>query len=64
MTKPGAKRASVIEPTQRGAEREAKRILRNEGGGEVRIRDEKGRIRDSDTVPPAADPNPPKDKKH
>jgi hypothetical protein len=27
----------------------------------VRINNEQGRIRDSDTVPPARDPNPPKD---
>ena len=64
VTKPGADRASTVERTQRGAEQAAKRIVRNEGGGEVRIRNEKGRIRDSDTVPPARDPNPPKDRKH
>jgi hypothetical protein len=50
--------------TQGAAEREAKRQVRDEGGGEVRIHRPDGTIRDSDTVPPGHDPNPPKDKKH
>jgi hypothetical protein len=50
--------------TQREAEERAKRIVGNEGGGEVRIHGRDGRIRDSDTVPPGHDPNPPKDRKH
>lgn len=32
--------------------------------GEVRIHSPKGPIRDSDTVPPGNDPNPPLDQKH
>ena len=32
--------------------------------GEVRIHGLDGRIRDSDTIPPARDPFPPRDKRH
>lgn len=64
MKRDSATRASAITHTQSDAEREAKGFARNSGGGEVRIHDLKGRIRDSDTVPPARDPNPPMDKKH
>ena len=61
---PNSKRVSSIHPTQREAEIAAKQIVSNLGGGEVRIQDVKGRWRDSDTVPPGNDPNPPKDRKH
>lgn len=64
VKKPGSERASSHHDTQRAAEQRAKDISRNQGGGEVRIHDQKGRIRDSDTMPPARDPNPPKDEKH
>lgn len=64
VVKPGAERASGIFDTQREAEGRAKEIVRREGGGEVRIHNRKGQIRDSDTVPPANDPSPPRDKKH
>ncbi len=64
VVKPGAKRASDILPTQRDAEKRAKTIVSNEGGGEVRIHGRDGRIRDSDTVAPGNDPHPPKDTKH
>lgn len=53
---PNAKRASSHHDTQKQAERRAKEIVRNLGGGEVRIHGEDGRIRDSDTVSPAKDP--------
>jgi len=59
----GASRASGTSRTQALAEREAKRLSSLTGGGEVRIHGEDGKIRDSDTVKPANDPNPPKDKK-
>lgn len=62
--KEGSDRASGTERTQAQAEREAKRLAGLSGGGEVRIHGEDGKIRDSDTVKPAHDPNPPKDKKH
>ena len=61
---PGAKRASSVQPTQREAEKAAKRIVDNLGGGEVRVQGRNGRWRDSDTVPPGNDPYPPKDNKH
>ncbi len=60
----GASKASSHTETQREAEADAKRFAHNTGGGEVRIHGLDGRIRDSDTVPPGNDPNPPKDKKH
>lgn len=59
----GASRAGGTSRTQALAEREAKRLSYLTGGGEVRIHGEDGKIRDSDTVKPANDPNPPKDKK-
>lgn len=61
---PGSKRASSHHATQAEAERRAKEIVGNAGGGEVIIHDKQGRIRDKDTVPPGNDPNPPKDKTH
>jgi len=60
----GAKRASSNHGTQAQAEAAAKRYSGNQGGGEVRIHRPDGTIRDSDTVGPARDPNPPKDTKH
>lgn len=59
-----ASRASSHTDTQREAEIDAKRFSANSGGGEVRIHGLDGKIRDSDTVPPGHDPNPPKDKVH
>ena len=64
VQKPGASRASSHHSTQAEAEARAKQIVARAGGGEVRIHDRKGRIRDSDTVPPGRDPNPPRDTKH
>lgn len=60
---PGAGRASSHHDTQADAERRAKEIVRNRGGGEVRIHGRDGRIRDSDTVAPGNDPNPPRDRR-
>ncbi len=60
---PGASRASSHHDTQVGAERRAKDILGNLGGGEAVIHDRHGRIRDSDTVPNGNDPFPPRDTK-
>ena len=61
---PGSERASSVHDTQREAEQAAKRTVSNLGGGEVRIQGRDGKWRDSDTVPPGNDPNPPRDKKH
>jgi len=60
----GADRVSEYFDTQVEAERAAKEFSSNSGGGEVRIHGLDGRIRDSDTVPPGNDPNPPEDTKH
>jgi len=60
----GAKRAAGNYDTQAEAEKAAKKMSSNSGGGEVRIHSPKGPIRDSDTVAPGNDPNPPRDKKH
>jgi len=63
------KKAGVDKPesthrTQGAAEKSAKRTVGALGGGEVRIQGRDARWRDSDTVPPGHDPNPPRDKKH
>lgn len=58
-----ADRATGFADTQKEAERLAKKIVSNQGGGEVRIHKPSGPIRDSDTVKPGNDPCPPKDKK-
>lgn len=50
--------------TQAEAEKAAKEMSANSGGGEVRIHSPKGPIRDSDTVYPGNDPHPPRDRKH
>jgi hypothetical protein len=61
---PGADRSSSHHDTQREAEQRAKEIVGNQGGGEVVIHGQDGRIRDKDTVAPAKDPFPPRDKRH
>ena len=62
VEKPGADRASAIVDTQvQGIDR-ARDILGNDGGGEIVIHGRDGKIRDSDTVAPGNDPNPPRDK--
>ena len=60
----GAERAAGVFDTQREAEKAAKELVGNTGGGEVKIHKPTGPIRDSDTVKPGNDPNPPRDKKH
>ncbi len=60
----GADRAAAHYGTQSEAEKAAKEMAANSGGGEVRIHSPKGPIRDSDTVAPGNDPCPPRDKKH
>jgi hypothetical protein len=62
VKKPGSSRASVHTKSQKDAVDRAREIVRNGGGGEVRIHGLDGRIRDSDTIAPANDPNPPRDK--
>lgn len=60
----GAKRASSVKRTQGAAEKAAKRLIKKSGGGEVRIHNRKGRIRDSDTVKPGRDPRSVRDTRH
>lgn len=62
--KENASKASGVFDTQRQAEKEAKRLSHNSGGGEVRIQDKTGKFRDSDTVPPGKDSFPPRDRKY
>lgn len=63
VTKPGASRPSARTPTQSDGIDRARQILQHDGGGEVVIHRPDGTIRDSDTVPPGHDPNPPRDTK-
>lgn len=61
VSKQGAARASRRTRTQAEAIARAREIVGNTGGGEVVIHGRDGAIRDSDTVAPGNDPNPPKD---
>jgi hypothetical protein len=63
VKKPGSDRASSTHNTQAEAIERAREILGNTGGGELTIQNRKGVIRDSDTVAPGNDPNPPPDTK-
>ncbi len=62
VKKPGATRASEVTPTQAEAIKEGRKIVRNDGGGELQIKGRHGRIRDSDTIPPGNE-SPKKDTK-
>ncbi len=61
VVKPNADRSSAYLQTQADAVELTREIVENFGGGEVVIHRRDGRIRDSDTVPPGNDPNPPRD---
>jgi hypothetical protein len=63
VKKPGSTRAGAHEQTKSAAVNRARDIVRNAGGGEVRIHGKDGRIRDSDTIARGKDPNPPRDKR-
>ena len=63
VVKPGSSRSSGNFPTQADAIDRAREIVHNSGGGEVVIHRPNGQIRDSDTVFPGNDPNPPRDRK-
>lgn len=58
------KRASANEKTQAPAEKIAKNMVGNAGGGEAVIHGRDGKVRDKDTVSPGRDLNPPKGTKH
>lgn len=61
---PNASRASGVFDTQRQAEQQAKSWSKHSGGGEVITHGRDGKIRSKDTMPPAKDPMPPRDKEH
>lgn len=63
IKKPDAQRSSGHFDTQAEAINRAREIVHNAGGGELRIHGRNGEIRDSDTIPPGNDPNPPKDRR-
>jgi hypothetical protein len=63
VKKPDAQRSSGHFDTQAEAINRAREIIHNAGGGELRIHGRDGRIRDSDTIAPGNDPNPPKDRR-
>lgn len=63
VVKPGGDRASSHHDTQADAIDRAREIVGNAGGGEVRIHGRDGQIRDTDTIAPGNDPNPPRDKR-
>ena len=60
---PNSRRPSGVFNTQREAIGRAREIVGRRGGGEVRIQNQQGRWRDSDTVAPGNDPFPPRDRK-
>jgi len=64
VKKGGTATPESVHRTQSRAEQSAKRTVGDLGGGEVRIQGRDGKWRDSDTVAPARDPFPPRDKKH
>ena len=55
VKKPGSSKASHHAETQKEAIDRAREIVKNSGGGEVRIHRADGRIRDSDTIAPGND---------
>jgi hypothetical protein len=59
-----ADRASSRHDTQAEAERAAKEMLHNQGGGELTVMGRDHLIRSKDTIAPGNDPNPPKDTEH
>ncbi|WP_418499220.1 DUF2188 domain-containing protein [Flagellimonas sp.] len=64
IQKEGGEKVSEYAGTQKEAEKRAKELSANSGGGEVRIHGLDGKIRDSDTVKPGNDPKSSKDTKH
>jgi hypothetical protein len=64
VKKPGAERASSKHDTQKDAIDSARDALKKSGGGELIVQGTDGKIRSKDTIPPAKDPFPPRDKEH
>jgi hypothetical protein len=61
--KDGASRASGIHRTQAEAVEEAREMLRKSGGGELKIKNEQGKIRSKDTIAPGNESSV-RDKEH
>lgn len=59
-----ADQASSVHDTQTDANAAARRMLGNQGGGELITKGLDGRIRSKDTIPPGNDPFPPRDTEH
>lgn len=59
-----ADKASSLHKTQKDAEKTAREMLQNQGGGELTTQGRDGKIRSKDTIAPGNDPNPPRDKEH
>ncbi|MBO6814380.1 MAG: DUF2188 domain-containing protein [Rhizobiaceae bacterium] len=59
-----ADRASSIHSTQMDAEKAARKMLHNQGGGELTTKGVGGKIRSKDTIAPGNDPFPPRDTEH
>lgn len=59
-----AAKASSLHRTQGAAEKAARQMLKNQGGGELTTKGTDGKIRSKDTIPPGRDPNPPRDREH
>jgi hypothetical protein len=59
-----ADKASSLHDTQREAEKAAREMLHNQGGGELTTMGRDHKIRSKDTIAPGNDPCPPKDKEH
>ena len=61
--KDGASRAAGLHRTQTEAAKEAKEMLQNSGGGELKIKNEQGKIRSKDTIAPGHE-SPVRDREH
>jgi hypothetical protein len=59
-----ASRASSVHDTQLEATEVARRMLENQGGGELTVKGRDQKIRNKDTIAPGKDPHPPKDREH
>ena len=54
--KDGATKATSLHNTQKEAESEARQMLKESGGGELKTKNVKGKIRSKDTIAPGNDP--------
>lgn len=59
-----AGKASSLHNTQKDAEKAAKKMLKNQGGGELTTAGRDRKFRSKDTISPGNDPYPPKDTEH